>query len=87
MESSDRELRAQLQAQEAEIRRLTSLIDQIRSEVERNRTESADRAKNGRRPQLSEGRDGDMRYVKEGSALFQYVKTGGKWYKKAMDDA
>lgn len=75
----DREPGAELQAKEAE-------IDDLKVQVERNRSESADRTRKGKKPQRSEGRDGDNRYVDMGGTMYMYSKTGGKWYRVALEE-
>lgn len=80
MGGENRELRDELQAQKAE-------IDELRDQIERNRTSSADRPQSGKKPGKSEGRDGEIRFVKEGSSMYVHFKASGNWYKAKLEKA
>ena len=80
MGGEDRELGNELQTEEVE-------MSELRLEMDRNRSEAADRPKLGKKPLKNEGRDGDHRFVKDGNVMYAHHRVGGKWYKVRLESA
>lgn len=79
MAGSDQGDRDLLQAQEAEVKRL-------REDLERNRTNQAERPRLGRKPQRGDGKDGDIRFSKDSGKTYVHFKVDGRWCKAELID-
>lgn len=80
MERSHRKSWVELQAQASE-------VEGLKSDAERDRTESLGRPKAGPRPKPTEGKDGDMRFTFDGDGTYVWFRISGEWYKARLERA
>lgn len=71
----------------AELQAEGSEIEELKAEVERNRTLAPERPRTGAAPSDGDGRDGDIRFTSDGLGTFAYFKVRGRWFKVRLENA